>query len=315
MEKWEEKLQREQDRLARRIKDRVERRARLAHENKWDRFQEHWDQGQGPGHAVFVGGIIVAVGTILLLSNLGFIHIQDIWQYWPAILIAFGIGRIVDCRGFGGLIWGGAVAGIGTLILLQNLDLFRVDWNVIWPVLVIAWGAAILFRPMHWRRRWMDGSGVTTNPPAAGSAAQPDGAAEAGAAADAGAASAESARYNYGHIGQPVIRLVAIFGGGRRQVDSQQFRGGQVTAVFGGYQVDLRSAAVADGQPALIEANAVFGGIEIIVPRTWTVEARGAGVFGGFSDETRPPLPQEVTRQQRLIVTGAGVFGGVVVKN
>jgi hypothetical protein len=48
-----------------------------------------------------------------------------------------------------------------------------------------------------------------------------------------------------------------------------------------------------------------------VVPEDWQVIPRGAGVFGGFTDETRSPdIPTK-----KLIVTGAGIFGGVVITN
>jgi hypothetical protein len=40
---------------------------------------------------------------------------------------------------------------------------------------------------------------------------------------------------------------------------------------------------------------------------------RGAGVFGGYSDQTiHPPITSET---KRLIVKGGAVFGGVTFKN
>ena len=70
-----------------------------------------------------------------------------------------------------------------------------------------------------------------------------------------------------------------------------------------------------EGDKAVIDVTALFGGVEIQVPGTWTVESQGVGVFGGFSDETRQPRPGEVSREQRLIVTGTAVFGGATIKN
>lgn len=232
------------------------------------------------------GGVIITVGVVFLLDNLGIIHFNDIWQYWPAILIIFGLVRITEAHGSAAIIWGGAVAGIGALLLADNLNLITFNWNLVWPILLIAWGLIILFKPWHWR-----GAPVIDPGPSAASAAP-------------SAVGSDPS----------TISLVTIFGGGRRQVDSQDFRGGEITATFGGAELDLRNAAIA-AERAIIDVTAMFGGVEIRVPGTWTVEARGIGIFGGFGDETRPPKPGEVTREQRLIVTGTAVFGGVAIKN
>ncbi|HYF92610.1 MAG TPA: DUF5668 domain-containing protein [Symbiobacteriaceae bacterium] len=42
---------------------------------------------------VNMGGIIlILIGVFFLLTNFGFIHWDDIWKFWPVILIAGGIG-------------------------------------------------------------------------------------------------------------------------------------------------------------------------------------------------------------------------------
>jgi hypothetical protein len=104
--------------------------------------------------------------------------------------------------------------------------------------------------------------------------------------------------------------VASVFGHVQRRVTDQNFEQIKVVAVFGGYELDLREAGI-KGDQAYVEAAAVFGGIEIIVPEDWLVIPRGAGVFGGFTDETS--APQQPTK--RLIVKGAGVFGGVIITN
>jgi hypothetical protein len=274
MDPFDDRWQRRQERWARR-------------QERWARKQERWAHRHSPMHGVFVGGLIVTAGVMFLLNNLGIIRFHDIWQYWPVLLIVFGVARIAESHGPAAIVWGSVVAGIGGLLLADNLDLIRFDWRVVWPILVIAWGLVMLLRPRSWGRQPI----VASDP--------------AGAAPPIPPLGSE----------QPTINLVTVFGGGRRQIDSKDFRGGEITAIFGGYEVDLRSASIAAEAAAVIDVTALFGGIEIRVPGTWTVEARGVGIFGGFGDETRPPTPGEVTREQRLIVTGTAVFGGVAIKN
>jgi predicted membrane protein len=102
------------------------------------------------------------------------------------------------------------------------------------------------------------------------------------------------------------------FGGGEIVSDAKDFQGGDLFALFGGYSVDLRGASMA-GPSATIHVNAMFGGVELRVPETWSVSLRGQPIFGGYSDTTRHPKPDGETK--RLIVTGLAVFGGVEVKN
>jgi predicted membrane protein len=277
MDHFDDKWQRRQERWAQK-------------QERWARRQEKWanHHHHHGGHGIFLGAIIVTIGTMLLLDNVGVIRFRDYWQYWPVILIVFGIVRIADSHGPAAIIWGSVLAGIGGLLLLDNLNLIYFDWRIFWPVILIAWGLMMVFRPRRWRGP--RGPDVIGGPGGVGGPDIPQ-------ATDAGK-----------------LGLWTVFGGGRRMIDSQDFRGGEVTAIFGGYELDLTRAAIA-GDSAVIDVNAVFGGVEIRVPETWTVEARGMGVFGGFGDETRPPRPDQVTRPQRLIVTGYATFGGVGIKN
>jgi Cell wall-active antibiotics response 4TMS YvqF len=109
-----------------------------------------------------------------------------------------------------------------------------------------------------------------------------------------------------------------VFGGAQRRVESQNFEGGKVDAVFGGLELDLSGAAITTpDRRVMLEANAVFGGIDITVPRTWRVEkAKGsAAVFGGFDDKTFPPRPEPGFDPPTIVIRGAAVFGGISIKN
>jgi predicted membrane protein len=106
----------------------------------------------------------------------------------------------------------------------------------------------------------------------------------------------------------------AVFGGGKRRIVVSDFRGGKVDAVFGGFEIDLRNCDIA-GDSAVLELNAVFGGVELRIPENWSVVCKGAGVFGGYSDETHHPTPGQFPNFKQLICKGGAVFGGVVIKN
>jgi len=105
-----------------------------------------------------------------------------------------------------------------------------------------------------------------------------------------------------------------VFGGGERNVNTKEFRGGKVFAVFGGYKIDLTHADMEDSQ-AVIDASAVFGGGEIRVPEHWHVAVQGAGIFGGYEDKTRHFQPDPTKPTKTLIVKGVAMFGGIEVKN
>ena len=106
------------------------------------------------------------------------------------------------------------------------------------------------------------------------------------------------------------VNAIAILGGVNRGSNSNAFRGGELTAVMGGCEIDLRQAAI-NGE-AVIDVFAMWGGIEIRVPENWRVIGRVTPLLGGFEDKTRPP--QGVTTHT-LIIRGMVLMGGVDVGN
>lgn len=106
----------------------------------------------------------------------------------------------------------------------------------------------------------------------------------------------------------------AVFGGVEKRITSREFLGGDLTAIFGGTELDLRNAAVAD-PPARVNAVAVFGGVEVVVPRDWTVQLDVLPVLGGASDDRPRRRPDQPRDEIDLVVTGFAAFGSVTVVN
>ena len=111
-------------------------------------------------------------------------------------------------------------------------------------------------------------------------------------------------------VSNDTISAMAVLGGVSRGNNSAAFRGGELTAVMGGCELDLRHAAI-DGE-ALVDVFALWGGIEIRVPEDWTVESRITPILGGVDDQTRPP---KAASRHRLVLRGFVVMAGVEIKN
>jgi predicted membrane protein len=162
---------------------------------------------------------------------------------------------------------------IGTWLLLEQTALVTLSFWVMWPTLLVFFGGFLV---------WQGLSGPRA----------PRRHAEANADANAR------------------VTAIAVLGSVVRGNNSSAFRGGEVTAVMGGCELDLRHAAI-DGE-AVLEVFALWGGIEIRVPEDWTVVSRVTPLLGGVDDTTRPP--QSASRH-RLVVRGFVVMAGVEIKN
>jgi len=112
----------------------------------------------------------------------------------------------------------------------------------------------------------------------------------------------------------PHFDSIYVFGGGDRQVNAKDFRGGSLFAIFGGYKIDFRNADI-DGNQAVLDASAIFGGGEIRVPETWLVSVHGVGVFGAYEDKTRHFQPDPSKPTKTLIIRGVAMFGGIEIRN
>jgi Cell wall-active antibiotics response 4TMS YvqF/Domain of unknown function (DUF5668) len=113
-----------------------------------------------------------------------------------------------------------------------------------------------------------------------------------------------------GGILSPHINVFSILGGGEYRIRAKNFRGGDLVAFMGGFDVNLRDADI-EGSEATITVNCLMGGGVIRVPETWAVSMRVAAFMGGHSLKAREGL--EV--QKTLIVKGIAIMGGVEVRN
>ncbi|WP_372449001.1 LiaF transmembrane domain-containing protein [Qaidamihabitans albus] len=105
---------------------------------------------------------------------------------------------------------------------------------------------------------------------------------------------------------------VALFGGAKTVDRSEHLRHADVSAVFGGATLDLRAAHI--DKEASVDALALFGGVDVLVPKDWRVEVSGFPVLGGLDDKTRGngSLPEDAPV---LKVNATALFGGIEVAN
>jgi len=249
--------------------------------------------GMGGGNVnvsrIVFGLFIAWIGTIFILEQMGLVDLGNVWRFWPVFLIVIGLAKLFQPGGRG---LGAAFffIAIGTAFLLDSLNVVELDWRYLWPGLLVFAGLSMVFRGVRW------------------GAANPRGLAEDGASTVTG---------------------FAVLGGVERKVTSQDFRGGDCTAIMGGCDIDLRQASITPGTEAVIDCFAMWGGVDIKVPPDWTVEMTGVPLLGGFADtrkESNPTIiagigalgqkPTPVTAgEKRLRVKGLAIMGGVEVKN
>ena len=221
--------------------------------------------------SVVIGVSVMALGILFLLDNFGYRTAGTILTYWPVILIAVGLVKLVSARSVPAALGGAVWTLLGVWILSDKLEVLQPAFGHVmrvgWPLVLVGLGVIIL-------RRALAGERLVPAEPI------------------------------------DFVDLTAIAGGVNRVSSAKDFKGGDLTAIFGGTQLDLRRA-ILNGKAA-VDVFALFGGVELTVPETWHVEVKTTSVFGGVEDKTHPPADANAPR---LIVAGTVIFGGLEIKH
>jgi cell wall-active antibiotic response 4TMS protein YvqF len=106
---------------------------------------------------------------------------------------------------------------------------------------------------------------------------------------------------------------IAMFGGASTKERSKHLRHADVSAIFGGATLDLREAHI--DKDADIDAFALFGGVDVLVPEGWRVSVGGLPFMGGIDDKTSNDERELPDDAPVLTVNGTALFGAVVVAN
>lgn len=223
----------------------------------------------------WLGLILVVVGGAWLLDNLDIIpyYISDYILSWKTFLILLGAYFILGRKKVEP---GIILIAIGTVFILQDMNIFHVRniLHVFWPAIIIIIGISLIMRRSNSSRPAFDGVN----------------------------------RDSVDHLDD-----FAIFGGRERTIDSQNFKGGKITAMFGGSDIDFRGANLAPGNNVL-DVFVIFGGTEIVVPPDWTVHVEVFSLLGGFSDKRSSALKVVPNPEKVLVIKGFVMFGGGEIK-
>lgn len=98
---------------------------------------------------VVLGLVLVALGMLFLLERAGVLDARTaLEQWWPVALIALGVAQLVERpRGLTGPL---VLMGAGIVLLLFTLGIMEGPvWRVIWPVLLVVAGVAVIIRTVR----------------------------------------------------------------------------------------------------------------------------------------------------------------------
>lgn len=235
-----------------------------------------------------LGIILVVLGGLFLLDSMDLINfnIARVIFSFPAILIIVGIVLVLNTSR---RLLGSILLILGMFFMIPRVfPWVYYDSHIVWPVLLIVLGVYIILKKRTHRthegeyKQAQEGS--------------------------------TSHFKSYDQINSDRVDDVAIFGGGHKTIVSDNFKGGNITSIFGGSEIDLKDCKLAPGVN-VIDFVAVFGGSNIIVPSDWKIVIDVLPIFGGFSNKVRRDPNSVIDTERTLLIKGFVMFGGGEVKS
>lgn len=252
---------------------------------------------RGDGRIV-AGAILIGLGLIYTLDRFGVLYAGHVFRYWPLILVGIGITKVFQSSLSTQRTGGFVLIGIGAVLLLWTLHVPWFRMRDVWPLILLLVGGSLVWQALAHRR-------LPPGAPGAGSPAERvlENARE-GLASERGRGT---------EVAGSFLNEFAVMGGGDRVVRTQDFQGGEITAIMGGFGIDLRGAAIA-GESATLHIFTLWGGVDLKVPEDWNVVMSGSPILGVFTNSAKAFRAGDAPAKT-LIVKGVAIMGGVEVKN
>lgn len=214
---------------------------------------------------------LILAGVLMLLDRFGGHLGFDPWDLWPLFLVIPGLFMLFQPRESRQEVPGLLLVLVGGFFLLRNLDL--------------------LFRfRLDWGDIWpfiimLVGLVILVNAVRGGREVDP--------------------------LDENTINLSAIMGGGQYVYSSKALKGGRISVIMGGYELDLRSCTMEKDTIAL-DLFVLMGGIDIRIPDEWEVRMQGTPLLGGM--DFKGSQPDSEKRKGTLVIRGTAIMGGVDIK-
>ena len=218
------------------------------------------------------GLLLIVLGLIFGLNALDITDIDVFFDGWWTLFIIIPCGLgLLREREKTGNLIGLSI-GVALLLACQGFLDFGMILKLIFPALLVVFGVSLVLKAM---------------------------------ATDRGAR-----KFIEAHINEPGSgEYCSTFSGQKLHFAGEHFRGAKLTAVFGSVDLDLTGAII--DHDVVIDATAIFGGVDIIVPQNYRVRICSNSICGGVSEEHMHATQEGLIT---VYVNGNCMFGGVNVK-
>ena len=224
---------------------------------------------------IFIGLLFLAAGVVIGGVLLGLFEFDiSLAGWWTIFIIAPALFSMAQ----GGLNAGNVIMlAVGVILLMNAQEVFPmyISWRLIFPVVLIAVGAQLLF----------GGTGFCKS---------------CGTKADTKEhVSGDASRQQY----------TAFFAGQDVHYGSEVFTGASYSATFGAITADLRNVTL--NGDVVIMVSALFGGIDIYLPKNAKLATHVVPILGGVDSKF---IPSQDPAAHTIIIRGTATFGGISVQ-
>jgi hypothetical protein len=108
-----------------------------------------------------------------------------------------------------------------------------------------------------------------------------------------------------------MLHEFVMFSGSEQVINTNDFKGGSISVMFGAGEYDLRQSNIQSGK-VLLELFVAFGGIELKLPEHWRLEISGFPFLGGIENKTRQMARED---SPTLVIKYSVMFGGIEIRN
>lgn len=221
---------------------------------------------------IIFGIILVGIGLVLGLNAFGITDISIFFSgWWTLFIIVPSLIGLVSRKDITGNLIGLAI-GVFLFLCCQDVLDFDMVWKLIFPAIIVIFGLKMVFGNRFDK------------------------------------VNAERIKQIESSNGS-VCNGTAVFSGERMNFSGDLFNGAELNAVFGGLDCDIRNAVIE--HDCVINASAVFGGIDIFVPNNINIKVSSNSFFGGVSNKASNYHNDSAPT---LYIKGTCLFGGVDIK-
>ena len=248
-----------------------------------------------------LGVILIVVGAIILIKKLGFV--LPFWLFsWPMIFIAVGLVILINSQFKNG--FGYFMLIFGSFFMLKKY----VDLPTGFEGYVIAFGligAGFYF--LINQKKGTDKFFGTGNQDFSSFNSAVQDAEEVGEDGNPKPHTSDDFGFE-----PEVISSQAFLSGDQKRILSKNFKGGKISAILGGSEIDLSQADMIE--PAMLNIVVALGGVKLVVPPHWQVQVNVSNVLAGVEDKRMfpnvSPDPKKI-----LKIYGSVILGGLEIKS